>query len=320
MSTARKQRRKESLSRRQRIAKRLAAYSVAAAGAVAIGGQQADASIAYQPLNQTATQSSPVTFGVSGSALTVTPSEWHNVGLWRSRVDVTGTGGNGVNQMAWVWPGWVQQPVPLDPGAVIGNNLTFTGNQPLAMRGAGCAYSSSSGGAMRYYFWSPYNDDLNAFPAGHDKYLGLKLHFSDGTDHYGWLRMTISHDPNGPIDDGYGYLRDFRATIEGFAYETAADTRIVAGAKISGDADLNSTVNGADLNIVLSNYNQTGVGWAQGDFDDNGTVNGADLNVVLSNYNQSVSLGAAVPEPSTLGMLALGAVGVLAWKGWRKRT
>ena len=53
-----------------------------------------------------------------------------------------------------------------------------------------------------------------------------------------------------------------------------------------GDADLNGTVNGADLNTVLSNYNQTGMTWCQGDFNGDGTVNGADLNTVLSNYNQ----------------------------------
>ena len=53
-----------------------------------------------------------------------------------------------------------------------------------------------------------------------------------------------------------------------------------------GDTDLNGTVNGGDLNAVLSNYNKTGMGWAQGDFDGNGTVNGGDLNVVLSNYNR----------------------------------
>ncbi len=87
---------------------------------------------------------------------------------------------------------------------------------------------------------------------------------------------------------------------------------------IAGDADLNGTVNGADLNTVLSNYNKTGMGWYQGDFDYNGTVNGADLNIVLSNYNQHLSVGAAVPEPSTLLLAAAGLAGLLAY-AWRKR-
>ena len=53
--------------------------------------------------------------------------------------------------------------------------------------------------------------------------------------------------------------------------------------------------------------------WYQGDFDYNGTVNGADLNTVLSNYNQHLSVGAAVPEPSTLLLAAAGLLGLLAY-------
>ena len=82
----------------------------------------------------------------------------------------------------------------------------------------------------------------------------------------------------------------------------AADKVTVAYA-LYGDSDLNGTVNGADLNTVLSNYNQTGAGWNGGDFDYDGTVNGADLNIVLSNYNQHLSVAAAVPEPDTIAML-----------------
>ena len=57
---------------------------------------------------------------------------------------------------------------------------------------------------------------------------------------------------------------------------------------LPGDANADGTVNGADLNTVLSNYNQTGMDWWHGDFNDDGTVNGTDLNTVLSNYNQHV--------------------------------
>ena len=91
---------------------------------------------------------------------------------------------------------------------------------------------------------------------------------------------------------------------------------------VPGDASLDGTTNGADLTTVLSNYNKTGYsglsGWQAGDFNGDGTVNGADLTTVLSNYNQHVSIGAAVPEPSTLLLAAAGLVGLLAY-AWRKK-
>ena len=70
--------------------------------------------------------------------------------------------------------------------------------------------------------------------------------------------------------------------------------------------------------LVSTNYNQTSMNWSQGDFDGNGTVNGADLNIVLSNYNQHLGVGAAVPEPSTLLLAAAGLAGLLCY-AWRKR-
>ena len=82
---------------------------------------------------------------------------------------------------------------------------------------------------------------------------------------------------------------------------------------LSGDANGDGTVNGADLNIVLSNYNQTGMTWSQGDFNGDGTVNGADLNVVLSNYNQVAGVSAAVPEPSAFVLLGIGAISILGY-------
>ena len=74
--------------------------------------------------------------------------------------------------------------------------------------------------------------------------------------------------------------------------------------------------------------------WAHGDFNGDGTVNGGDLTVVLANYNHNdglygtfgpssgsggSSITMAVPEPGTLGLLAIGVVGVLAWAARRKR-
>jgi autotransporter-associated beta strand protein len=102
------------------------------------------------------------------------------------------------------------------------------------------------------------------------------------------------------------------------ALDNTTTCQVTVESTLYGDADLNGTVNGADLDTVLSNFNKTGMGWSQGDFDYNGTVNGADLNTVLSNFNQHVSVGAAVPEPSTLLLAAAGSLGLLAY-AWRKQ-
>jgi hypothetical protein len=108
--------------------------------------------------------------------------------------------------------------------------------------------------------------------------------------------------------------------VGGYLGPMSLDATVTTILPLPGDANLDGTVDGADLNTVLSNYNQTGTVWAQGDFNADGTVDGADLNTVLSNYNMHNSLTAAVPEPGTLGMLALGAIGALAWQGrWRRR-
>jgi T5SS/PEP-CTERM-associated repeat protein/autotransporter-associated beta strand protein len=104
-------------------------------------------------------------------------------------------------------------------------------------------------------------------------------------------------------------------------YITGSGSLLVSYSVLPGDANADGTVNGSDLNTVLSDYNQTGMDWWHGDFDGNGTVNGTDLNTVLSNYNQSVSVsaGAAVPEPSTLLLAAAGLLGLLAYL-WQRRT
>jgi hypothetical protein len=88
---------------------------------------------------------------------------------------------------------------------------------------------------------------------------------------------------------------------------------------LPGDANLDGTVNGTDLNTVLSDYNLTGMTWFQGDFNGDGTVNGADLNVVLSNYNLALAASAAAAEPSALVILGVGAVALLGY-AWRRRT
>jgi hypothetical protein len=85
-----------------------------------------------------------------------------------------------------------------------------------------------------------------------------------------------------------------------------------------GDANLDGTVNISDLSKVLTNYDKSGMVWSDGDFDGNGAVDITDLSKVLTNYDKSAgaSVGInAVPEPSTLVLVVVGAIGLLAYAG-----
>ncbi len=101
--------------------------------------------------------------------------------------------------------------------------------------------------------------------------------------------------------------------------DDTTNCKVTVVCTVAGDANLDYSVNGADLGTVLANFNKTGMNWRQGDFNYDGSVNGADLGVVLANFNRSVSLSAAVPEPSTLGMALLAAVALLATIRHRSR-
>ncbi|MGD0389082.1 MAG: PEP-CTERM sorting domain-containing protein, partial [Tepidisphaeraceae bacterium] len=106
-----------------------------------------------------------------------------------------------------------------------------------------------------------------------------------------------------------------------------------------GDAKLEGTVNGPDLSILAANFNQSFTAWDQGDFQYDGIVNGPDLAELAANYNQGDSGAASagdvaaleafaaangvslpssslsqsnVPEPASMGLFALSAIGILA--------
>ncbi len=80
---------------------------------------------------------------------------------------------------------------------------------------------------------------------------------------------------------------------------------------VGGDANLDYSVNGADLGAVLANFGKTGASWSDGDFNYDGTVNGADLGTVLANFGQHSSITAAVPEPNALLLSLAGLLGLL---------
>lgn len=91
-----------------------------------------------------------------------------------------------------------------------------------------------------------------------------------------------------------------------------------------GDADLNGKVDPTDLNELALNW-QTDVAtsWCQADFNHDSSVNPADLNALALNWNSDITPAAAsapVPEPNTLGLMALGAAGLTLLRQQKRRS
>jgi fibronectin-binding autotransporter adhesin len=96
-----------------------------------------------------------------------------------------------------------------------------------------------------------------------------------------------------------------------------------------GDADLNGVINGADYALLDTGFGLHQTGWQHGDFNYDGVVNGTDYALIDNTFNQitatsatplaivaAASVSSAVPEPTTLGLIGIGAMGLL---GRRRR-
>ncbi|MBN2023379.1 MAG: PEP-CTERM sorting domain-containing protein [Pirellulales bacterium] len=78
------------------------------------------------------------------------------------------------------------------------------------------------------------------------------------------------------------------------------------------DADGDGFVNAADAAILAGNWLKgVGNGASGGDFNVDGTVDDLDLAILAANWSPGTG-GAAVPEPGTMALLLLGAVGTYA--------
>jgi autotransporter-associated beta strand protein len=101
-----------------------------------------------------------------------------------------------------------------------------------------------------------------------------------------------------------------------------------------GDANLDGKVNGADYTLIDNGYLNGLTGWQNGDFNYDGVVNGSDYTLIDNAFNlqgaqisaqvasptaQIAGGGTSVPEPTTLGLLGISALGLLGRRTRRCR-
>jgi hypothetical protein len=76
---------------------------------------------------------------------------------------------------------------------------------------------------------------------------------------------------------------------------------------LSGDANLDGSVNLIDFNKLAANFGQGGRLWFEGDFNYDGLVNLSDFNLLAGNFGQTLAPIelSNVPEPAWVGLVAL---------------
>jgi hypothetical protein len=168
-----------------------------------------------------------------------------------------------------------------------------------------------------------------------------------GSDPVSSIRALLASGYNGGNWNGTGIISTAaQTTTNGLKYSIGwADgaDNVVTGLgsgeielkyTLLGDANLDGTVNGSDFSILAANFGLGHTNWDQGDFLYGTSVNGSDFSALAANFGQGANYGSAVtaadwdaleafasangltipasvPEPASLGLLAIGAAGML---------
>jgi autotransporter-associated beta strand protein len=122
--------------------------------------------------------------------------------------------------------------------------------------------------------------------------------------------------------------------INSFEGATVNPTDVLIKYTYYGDATLDGSVTSADYTLIDNGFLSHATGWQNGDFNYDNVVNGSDYTLIDNAFNTQGALiasqiasptaqvaggASAVPEPTSLGLLTLGAMGILGRRNRRRR-
>jgi hypothetical protein len=139
----------------------------------------------------------------------------------------------------------------------------------------------------------------------------------------GWSRFALASLTGAE----YRALGTSYSQFHGVAMNSSTDNYALIQFTYAGDFNLDGKIDGNDLSIVEASIASPPAAkdWRHGDANYDGVIDSRDwdiLNLQLSVQSQqgtfpTLDIG-TVPEPSTLALLGMGAIGLLSW-AWRKR-
>jgi hypothetical protein len=150
--------------------------------------------------------------------------------------------------------------------------------------------------------------------------LGSSASVSGATGDTVTFKVVGGDQANGTTSDtAWGqYFENFNAanrpgsiqySYNGSSVSSPLTINFAAATNNLGDLNGDKVVNALDLQLLLSNFNASPATFSQGDQNGDNVVNALDLQLLLSVFNSSYpgsapllapSLGAAIPEPSSL--------------------
>ncbi len=164
------------------------------------------------------------------------------------------------------------------------------------------------------------NDLVNNYGAGPSNYTdvvnavksGLVLLGGTGTTGIGSAEVdaqTVAGTMLGVVDNGDPLIAGAITALSGFTIPSPTSSVLVKYTWF-GDSNLDGVVDGSDYALIDTGFTAGGAlgGWVFGDYDYSGTIDGSDYALIDTGF---ISQTGTLPEPASIGLLGLGAIGLL---------